>query len=56
MSILKNPTDDVIQGYYNVDTKFTRLLKETYTDEKLVTLKERFKKYTKQFEGLDINN
>jgi len=54
MSILKNPTDDVIQGYYNVDTKFTRLLKETYTDEKLVTLKERFKKYTKQFEGLDI--
>lgn len=56
MAILKNPTDDVIQGYYNVDTKFTRLLKETYTDERLVTLKERFKKYTKQFEGLDINN
>lgn len=54
MAILKNPTDDVIQGYYNVDTKFTRLLKETYTDERLVTLKERFKKYTKQFEGLDI--
>lgn len=54
MSILKNPTDDVIQGYYNVDTKFTRLLKETYTDEKLDLLKKRFKKYTKQFEGLDI--
>lgn len=54
--ILKNPTDDVIQGYYNVDTKFTRLLKETYTDERLAVLKQRFIKYTKQFEGLDIND
>jgi hypothetical protein len=54
MMMLKNPTDDVVQGYYNVDTKFTRLLKETYTDDKLSVLKQRFIKYTKQFEGLDI--
>lgn len=55
MMILQNPTNDVIRAYYNVDTKFTKLLKQTYTDAKLVDLKERFIKFTKQFEGLDIN-
>lgn len=54
MMILQNPTSDVIKAYYNVDTKFTKLLKQTYSDEKLVELKERFIKFTKKFEGLDI--
>jgi hypothetical protein len=56
MMILQHPTNDIIKAYYNVDTKFTKLLKQTYSDEKLVELKERFIKFTKQFEGLDINN
>jgi len=56
MMILQHPTDDIIKAYYNVDTKFTKLLKQTYSDEKLVELKERFIKFTKEFEGLDINN
>lgn len=56
MMMLKNPTHDVIKAYYNVDTKFTKLLKQIYSDDKLVLLKERFIKYTKEFEGIDINN
>ena len=56
MMILKNPTDDIIRAYYNVDTKFTKLLKQTYSDEKLLVLKERFVKFTMQFEGLDIKD
>ena len=56
MMILKNPTDDIIRAYYNVDTKFTNLLKQTYSDEKLLVLKERFVKFTMQFEGLDIKD
>lgn len=52
--ILRNPTDDVIRAYYNVDTKFTNLLKQTYSDDRLIELKERFIKFTKQFEGIDI--
>ncbi len=55
MMILQNPTNDVIRAYYNVDTKFTKLLKQTYSNDKLTELKERFIKFTKQFEGLDIN-
>lgn len=54
MMILKNPTDDVIKAYFNVDTKFTKLLKETYTDEKLIELKERFVKFTREFENINI--
>lgn len=54
--ILKNPTNDPIKAYYNVDTKFTKLLKEVYSDERLVELKNRFITYTKRFEDLDINN
>jgi hypothetical protein len=54
--ILKNPTADVRLAYYNVDTKFTRLLSETYNEEKLSLLKKRFIKFTKEFEGLDLNN
>jgi hypothetical protein len=54
-TIIKNPTDDPIKAYYNVDTKFTKLLKEVYSDERLVELKNRFIKYTKQFEDLTIN-
>jgi hypothetical protein len=54
--ILKNPTSDVRLAYYNVDTKFTRLLSETYNEEKLSLLKKRFIKFTKEFEGLDLNN
>ena len=54
MMILKHPTDDVIKAYYNVDTKFTKLLKETYTDEKLIELKERFVKFTREFENINI--
>lgn len=56
MMILQHPTDDIIKAYYNVDTKFTKLLKQTYSDEKLIELKERFIKFTKQFEDLDIKN
>lgn len=52
--ILEHPTDDVIKAYYNVDTKFTKLLKQTYSDEKLVDLKERFVKFTRQFEGIEV--
>lgn len=52
--ILENPTDDIIKAYYNVDTKFTKLLKQTYSDEKLVEVKERFIKFTKQFEDINI--
>jgi hypothetical protein len=54
MMILRNPTDDVIRAYYNVDTKFTNLLKQTYSDDRLIELKQRFIKFTKQFEGIDI--
>ena len=54
--ILENPTDDIIKAYYNVDTKFTKLLKQMYNDDKLQDLKHRFINYTQQFEGLDINN
>lgn len=56
MMILQHPTDDIIRAYYNVDTKFTKLLKQTYSDEKLLALKQRFIDFTKQFEGLDIND
>jgi hypothetical protein len=56
MMILQNPTNDIIRAYYNVDTKFTKLLKQTYSDEKLLALKQRFIDFTKQFEGLDIND
>jgi hypothetical protein len=56
MMILQHPTNDIIKAYYNVDTKFTKILKQTYSDEKLVELKERFIKFTRQFEGIDINN
>jgi len=55
MMILQNPTSDIIRAYYNVDTKFTKLLKQTYSDDKLVILKQRFVDFTAQFEGLDIN-
>ena len=55
MMILQNPTSDVIRAYYNVDTKFTKLLKQTYSDEKLALLKERFVNFTRKFEGIDIN-
>ena len=55
MMILQNPTSDIIRAYYNVDTKFTKLLKQTYSDDKLVILKQRFIDFTAQFEGLDIN-
>lgn len=54
MMILQNPTNDVIKAYYNVDTKFTKLLKQTYSDERLVEVKERFIKFTKQFEDINI--
>jgi hypothetical protein len=54
MMMLQNPTNDVVRAYYNVDTKFTKLLKQTYSEEKLLELKERFIKFTKQFENLDI--
>jgi hypothetical protein len=56
MMILQNPTNDIIKAYYNVDTKFTKLLKQTYSDEKLIELKDRFVKFTKEFENLDIKN
>jgi hypothetical protein len=55
MMILQNPTNDIIKAYYNVDTKFTKLLKQTYSDEKLLEVKNRFVKYTRQFEGLIVN-
>jgi hypothetical protein len=54
MMMLQNPTDDVIRAYYNVDTKFTKLLKQTYSNEKLAELKERFVKFTNKFEGIEI--
>lgn len=55
MMILRNPTDDVIKAYYNVDTKFTKLLSQVYSPERLTMLKERFKTYTQQFENLNID-
>lgn len=56
MMILQHPTSDIIRAYYNVDTKFTKLLKQTYSDEKLIILKQRFIDFTAKFEGLDIKN
>lgn len=56
MMILQHPTSDIIRAYYNVDTKFTKLLSQVYSDTKLVELKDRFVTYTKQFEGLDIKD
>jgi hypothetical protein len=56
MMILQNPTDDIIKAYYNVDTKFTKLLKQVYSDEKLTEVKERFIKFTREFEQLEIKN
>jgi hypothetical protein len=56
MMILQHPTPSIIRAYYNVDTKFTKLLSQVYSDTKLVELKERFVKYTKQFEGLDLGD
>lgn len=56
MMMLQNPTHDIIKAYYNVDTKFTKILKQTYSDDKLVELKDRFVKFTKDFEGIDIKN
>jgi len=56
MMILQHPTSDIIRAYYNVDTKFTKLLSQVYSDDKLVELKTRFVQFTKQFEGLDIND
>ena len=55
MMILQHPTSDIIRAYYNVDTKFTKLLKQTYNDEKLALLKDRFIENTRKFEGIDIN-
>ena len=55
MMILQNPTNDIIKAYYNVDTKFTKLLKQTYSDEKLLEVKNRFVKYTRKFEGLEVS-
>lgn len=54
MMIIQNPTSDIMKAYYNVDTKFTKLLKQTYSDAKLLELKDRFIKYTREFEDLDI--
>jgi hypothetical protein len=54
MMAIQNPTDDVIKAYYNVDTKFTKLLQQVYSTDKLQDLKHRFINYTQQFEGLDI--
>ena len=56
MMILQHPTDNIIKAYYNVDTKFTKLLKQVYSDEKLKELKERFIKFTREFEQLEIKN
>ena len=56
MMMLQNPTNDVIKAYYNVDTKFTKLLKQTYSDDRLSVVKDRFVNFTRQFEGLEINN
>lgn len=53
--ILQYPTDDVARAYYYVDTKFKPLLKEVYSDERLEELKDRFIKFTKEFEDIDIN-
>lgn len=53
-TILTYPTDDVVKAYYYVDTKFTGLLKQTYSNDKLTKLKERFVKFTKQFEDVNI--
>jgi hypothetical protein len=52
--ILENPTEDIIKAYYNVDTKFTKLLKQTYSDEKLIEVKQRFINFTREFEGLEL--
>jgi hypothetical protein len=52
--MLKYPTDDVAKAYYYVDTKFTRLLSEVYSADKLVEVKKRFVEFTKRFEDLDI--
>lgn len=54
MMILQHPTDDVIKAYYNVDTKFTKLLSQVYSPDRLQILKTRFKEYTQKFENITI--
>jgi hypothetical protein len=55
MMMINNPTNDVVRGYYNVDTKFNKLLKQMYSEDNLSILKDRFIKFTRQFEGIEIN-
>lgn len=55
MMMLKHPTHDIIQAYYNVDTRFTSLLRKVYSPERLLELKDRFIQFTRQFEGLHID-
>lgn len=55
LMMLRHPTGDIIQAYYNVDTKFTSLLKKVYSQERLLELKDRFIGFTRQFEGLHID-
>jgi hypothetical protein len=45
-----------MKAYYNVDTKFTKLLKQVYSDDKLVEVKQRFVNFTREFENLEIKN
>lgn len=52
--ITKNLTDDVRIAYFNVDTKFTKLLKEVYDEEGMNKLKERFIDYTLKFENINL--
>lgn len=53
--ICQNPTDSVIQAYFNIDTIFKPLLSEMYpTVEKMETLKNRIKKNTLKFENIKL--
>ena len=56
MMILQHPTNDIMKAYYNVDTKFTKLLKQVYSDDKLAEVKQRFVNFTREFENLEIKN
>lgn len=52
----KRPTSCVKEAYYNVDTKFSDLIREVYdTDEKYLQLKHRIIKYTKEFENIKLS-
>ena len=53
--MLKYPCDDVRDAYYYFDTKFSKIIKKVYKDDnKYKLLKDRLRKYTLEFEKIEL--